>query len=263
MLRTEKVCLKWEDFQGNVTSAFGTLKESGDFVDVTLVCEDGQLVKAHRVILASTSPFFMSILSKSSHSQPLIYMRGVLFEDLVGIVDFLYSGETSVLQENLNRFLTLAQELQLKGLSGKDDDDDEEEEEVIEEIHKKGTNGDQVLVKEEHEKHGKAQKNKPLANQDEAIDGVDCVFVDLEGLDEKVNSFIVKSDKRLGETYHNEKANVCKVCGKEGSRSNIRGHIEAKHIIGIGHTCNVCNKIIKTRDGLRTHIKKLHSEING
>ena len=97
MLRTEKVCLKWEDFQENVTSAFGTLKESGDFVDVTLVCEDGQPVKAHRVILASTSPFFMSILGKSSHPQPLIYMRGVHFEDLVGIVDFLYSGETSVL----------------------------------------------------------------------------------------------------------------------------------------------------------------------
>ena len=113
MMRTEKICLKWEDFQENVTSVFRTLKESADFVDVTLVSEDGQHVKAHKVILASTSPFFMNLLGKSSHPQPLIYMRGVLYEDLVGLVDFLYTGETSILQENLNRFLALAQELQL------------------------------------------------------------------------------------------------------------------------------------------------------
>ena len=260
MLRTEKISLKWEDFQENVSSAFGTLKESGDFVDVTLVCEDGQLVKAHRVILASTSPYFMSILGKSSHSQPLIYMRGVLFEDLVGIVDFLYSGETSVLQENLNRFLSLAQELQLKGLSGRGEEG-EEGEEGGEEMHKEGNY--QLLVKEESKRDGKVPKNKPLAKPNESTDGIDRVSVDLEGLDEKVNSFIVSSDKRLGESYRNEKASVCNVCGKEGSRSNIRGHIEAKHIIGTRHTCNFCSKIIKTRDGLRTHMKKLHSEFNG
>ena len=214
----------------------------------------------------------MSILGKSSHPQPLIYMRGVLFEDLVGIVDFLYSGETSVLQENLNRFLTLAQELQLKGLSGKDEEEEEGpcflgEEEVNEQVQaimaklaNRGNNGDQVLVKEESKK---AQKKKSVANPNEAIDGIDSVFVDLEGLDEKVNSLIGYSDKRLGESYQNMRASVCNVCGKEGSRSNIRGHIEAKHINGTGHTCNVCSRIIKTRDGLRTHIKNLHGEIIG
>ena len=268
MIRTEKISLKWEDFQENVTSAFGTLKESGDFVDVTLVCEDGQLVKAHRVILASTSPYFMSILGKSIHPQPLIYMRGVLFEDLVGIVDFLYSGETSVLQENLNRFLTLAQELKLKGLSGKDEDEEEGdgeegEEEVEGEIHKKDKYDGQVLVKKESKKECKVQKNKPSADPNEATDGIDSVFVDPEGLAEKVNSFIATSEKRLGESYRNEKASVCNVCGKEGSKSNIKGHIEAKHIIGTRHTCNFCSKMIKTRDGLRTHVKKLHSGING
>ena len=258
MFKTEKVCLKWEDFQGNVSSAFGTLKQTEDFVDVTLVCEDGQHVKAHKVILASTSPFFMRILGKSVlHLQPLIYMRGVHFEDLVGIVDFLYSGETSVLQENLNRFLTLAQELQLKGLSGKDEEEEEEEGE-IEAIDRKNN---EVRVKEETKKGRKVQESKPLTNLSE--DGVDSLCVDMDELDEKVNSLIGSSDNRLGESYRNEKASVCSVCGKEGSRSNIRGHIEAKHITGISQTCNVCTKILKTRDGLRTHMKKSHSEING
>ena len=43
-------------------------------------------------------------------------MRGVKFEDLLAIVDFFYCGETNVLQENLDSFLALADELQLRGL---------------------------------------------------------------------------------------------------------------------------------------------------
>ena len=46
-------------------------------------------------------------------------MRGVRFEDLLAIVDFLYFGETNVFQENLDSFLSIAEELQLKGLMGK------------------------------------------------------------------------------------------------------------------------------------------------
>ena len=41
----------------NVNSAFGNLIEDKDFSDVTLACEDGQQVEAHKVILAASSPF--------------------------------------------------------------------------------------------------------------------------------------------------------------------------------------------------------------
>ena len=45
-------------------------------------------------------------------------MRGMKSEDLVAIVDFLYCGEANVFQENLDSFLAIAEELQLKGLMG-------------------------------------------------------------------------------------------------------------------------------------------------
>ena len=51
-------------------------------------------------------------------------MRGTKFEDLTAIVDFLYFGEANVLQENLDDFLALAAEMQLKGLSGNKEGDD-------------------------------------------------------------------------------------------------------------------------------------------
>lgn len=114
----EKLCLKWNDFDENVKSAFANFQSDQDFSDVTLACEDGQQVEAHKVILASCSPFLMELLRKNKHPHPIIYMRGVKFEDLVTIVEFLYLGEVNIYQENLAVFLTLAEELQLKGLTG-------------------------------------------------------------------------------------------------------------------------------------------------
>ena len=57
---SEKLCLQQTDFQENIKSAIGNLREDQDFQDVTLVSEDGQQVEAHKVILASSSPFSKS-----------------------------------------------------------------------------------------------------------------------------------------------------------------------------------------------------------
>ena len=69
---SEKLCLKWNDYQENVNSALGSLREDNDFADVTLVCVDGQQVEAHKVILAASSPFFQNLLKKNKHPHPLI-----------------------------------------------------------------------------------------------------------------------------------------------------------------------------------------------
>ena len=45
---SEKLCLQWKDYQENIKSAFGNLREDHDFADVTLACEDGQQVEAHK-----------------------------------------------------------------------------------------------------------------------------------------------------------------------------------------------------------------------
>merc|ERR1711936_1173219 len=114
----EKLCLQWNDFKDNISSAFGDLREDQEFTDVTLACEDGQQVEAHKVVLIASSPFFLNILKRNKHTHPLIFMRGVKSENLTAMVDFFYHGETNVFQENLDSFLVLAEELQLKGLRG-------------------------------------------------------------------------------------------------------------------------------------------------
>ena len=118
MQNSEKLCLQWNDFQTNLKSAFQGFRNDQDFADVTLVCEDGIHIETHKVILASSSPFFMEILKKNKHPHPMIYMRGLKAEALVAMVDFLYYGEANVNQESLEIFLGLAEELRLRGLTG-------------------------------------------------------------------------------------------------------------------------------------------------
>ena len=119
----EKLCLQWNDFQNKVISAFGDLRDDNDFTDVTLACEDGQQVEAHKVVLMASSPFFLNLLKKKKHPHPLVFMRGVKFEDLVSMVDFLYNGEANVYQDNLDSFLAMAEELKLKGLKRQEEVD--------------------------------------------------------------------------------------------------------------------------------------------
>ena len=53
----EKFCLRWNDFENNISVAFRELREDKDFFDVTLACDDEQ-IQAHKVILSACSPFF-------------------------------------------------------------------------------------------------------------------------------------------------------------------------------------------------------------
>ena len=53
-------------------------------------------------------------LNKRSH--PLILMRGLKYEDLLALVDFFYYGEVNIFEDNLDCFLGIADEFQVKGL---------------------------------------------------------------------------------------------------------------------------------------------------
>jgi len=115
-MASEKFCLRWNDFETNISVAFRELREDKDFFDVTLACDDQQM-QAHKVILSACSPFFRSVLKKNPHAHPLLYLKGVKYVDLVAVLNFMYHGEVNVAQEELNSFLAVAEELKVKGLT--------------------------------------------------------------------------------------------------------------------------------------------------
>ena len=237
---SEKLCLQWNNFQNNIKNAFGHLRNTTDFVDVTLACEDGHQIEAHRLILASSSPFFHNLFQRSRHPHPMIYMRGMKSEDLVSILDFLYSGEAKLYQENLNTFLTIAEEFQLKGLESN-----------YKENHEKRSN--QIYEEPEAEKTHSALEemvNEVLPMKSKSIVG------ELKDLDEKVKSMMEKGENMLP-TGRTQTSYKCKLCGKQGQGNDIRKHIEANHVRGVSIPCNYCEETFNSRRAFVQH-KKIH-----
>jgi len=116
MSSSEKLCLHWNDFAANITNTLHDLKEDKDFTDLTLVCADKQ-VEVHKVVLASSSNFFRRVLKNVKHSHPLIYLSGIKFKDLEAVLSFMYLWQVKLAQEDLDSFLALAEELEVKGLT--------------------------------------------------------------------------------------------------------------------------------------------------
>ena len=65
-----KVILSWNEFATNAPKTFKQLWREQDFTDVTLATEDDQQIKAHKVILSSSSDFFRNLLLRNPHPNP-------------------------------------------------------------------------------------------------------------------------------------------------------------------------------------------------
>ena len=267
---SEKLCLQWNEFKESANVLFENLREDNDFADVTLACEDGKEVKAHKVILAASSPLFKTLLTKHKHPHPLIFIRGINSENLEAIVDFLYRGEANVLQDNLDSFLLIAEDLKLKGLVGPGEEVGEEK--ALKEESKskltpgKPNNQADSNVNSPREKEAYIHQEEAFIHKEETFihkEGVTLASSNnsdeyLQQLDEKVKSMIEKSEKkmRVGKSFH--RVNICKVCGKEGQWVAIRDHIEANHLEGVSLACNQCEKTFRSRVSLRMHRSIIH-----
>ena len=264
MSTSEKFCLKWNDFQKNLSSSFQDIR--GDFCDVTLAGEGNEKILTHKVILAASSTFFHEILRENQHPHPLLYMKGIKGVHLASVVDFMYNGEVNILQEDLNDFLSVAEELKLKGLQANEADNKSLGEapspckpsikprnKTIPQAAK--INYAQTSIDENIQEF----KTKVEVDSSDVEYNTAMVTIDIpenkitttnEELDERIRSMMTRSD---GQWY-------CNICGKDGKTNQvIIRHIEAKHIEGVSHPCNQCGKLFRSRHGLVVHISYLHS----
>ena len=244
---SQELSLKWNDFQENLQTSVKSLHESYDFADVTLACEDGQDFEVHKVILAASSTFFQNLLKRNKHQKPLIYMRGVQSEDLKAIIEFLYSGETYICEESLDSFLSIAEELKVRGLVGTFNNRKEEKEKEAMLTDDKEQIGEKFVVAN----HVIEDKSLALSSSDESYDS-------LEKLEEKLKTFMIKSENLLANK--SQRATICKLCGKEGMISDIKKHIEANHLEGINLPCNHCERVFKSSRTLKDHVRIHTSE---
>ena len=277
---SENFCLKWNDFVENVTTSFAMLRNDKDFSDVTLACADGPQIKAHRIILASGSLMFKTLFEQNLMEKPVIFMRGVKSDQLTLIVDFLYKGEINIEQDNLNEFLALAEDLQLKGLT-------QTGEKVLDSFKAKQIDGTTVASKYskqgkissidkthkawgENQKVSKTEVENSQLNAEQDPSGILSVIQDFQTFKPGAKSGVTFQDgfdhleMEIGKLMEkvDGKGWTCVSCGKTDQKINIKKHIEGHHIEREDHYCNLCGKHCRSRNALQNHASMNHREWN-
>ncbi|XP_023327406.1 protein tramtrack, beta isoform isoform X5 [Eurytemora carolleeae] len=286
----EKFCLKWNDFETNLSRAFSELREEKDFFDVTLVCEDNQL-DAHKVILSACSPFFRNILKKNPHKHPLLYLKDVRWEDMQSILTFMYQGEVNVAQDQLTSFLAVAEDLKVKGLTQSPKSDPHSsagsKESKPEPSHKRSSSTSNInggaapaklpkLTKGEYSDRGSSTQSQSLP----LIKVEEMPVVDLEQ-ENQVEEYVEEGYEDYEEGYdideegydlqgsvqQPQQSNMmrlsselkpfpCNHCDKHfASKKSLQNHNRSHD----GKTtCNQCVKTFSTVSNLNTHLQQKH-----
>ena len=243
---SENFCLKWKAFHSNVSNAFGLLRNEDYLHDVTLVSDDHKQISAHKLVLSACSEHFKDIFKYSNkpNAHPFLCLDGIKSDDLENILDYIYNGEVRMLQENLDRFLFVAQKLKLKGLLGKGDKNSQQKED-------NSSDEEMNTVKEEYtEELNPADK----PNQDNVVGDKVKVPVSSESINELENA-LNQHLERLGPGLYQ-----CKLCGKTARMgTDIKKHIET-HIEGLSYPCQVCGKTFSTTNSIRSHRSQHHRQ---
>ena len=282
----ERICVQWHDFKENISTSFENLRKDNDFADVTLACEDGKQVAAHKVILTSSSPVFWNILRNNRHAHPVIYMKDVSSFDLLAILDFIYCGKTFIAEEKANSFFAIAEDLQLKAFLDTTDRGREVERDTViqsnEAVHQSGQKGDINIPKEVA--HPEQDVYEPTKSE---VDGNVAVTFsedlqeyeeqtnstmekislitskifsgDLLEYEQQTNSMMEKTTKKIQRSGEMKLIYICKVCGKEGGVSNVKSHIQTRHIEGACIPCNLCQKTFRSNSALSVHKWRKHN----
>ena len=213
---SEKFCLKWNDFQSNVTKSFEAFRNDEHLHDVTLVSDDQNQATAHKIILSASSEYFNNIFNKNKISNPFLCLEGLSLRDLNNILDYIYYGEIQIYQEDLDRFLSMAQRFKIKGLVGADEVKKEENSEML--------------------------PDNTFNSVDNPIQKIDTT--DLTEIDEKLFENMEENSDRTWS---------CKICSKIlPVRNNMKLHVET-HVEGLSFPCNICGKVYRSRNVLRNH----------
>ena len=231
------------------------MRNDDDFSDVTLACDGDQSIEAHKFILAAPSTFFSLQLKKNKHPHPLLYMRGVSSNQLKAVVDFIYYGEVNIYKDDLDEFLNIAEELQLRGISGS-----EAKKSQPQLGQYASANQDVTTFYEKVTFEEPGYVSNPI-KADTSFEDTSMVPADVYS-----NKQITKNQNledtliSMMEILGPGKGYACKICENTEfkKKDHMRNHIEANHIEGVTHPCTKCGKSYRSTHCLTQHVSKYH-----
>ena len=116
-----------QEFDSEKSKVINDIFNKSQLADVTLLNGRDEF-SAHKLILASVSPVLRSVFERSSQN-PILFLRGTESRHIKSMLSFIYTGEASVEVRDIDEFIKLGSDLEIKGL-------DTTEEEKKQEIRK-------------------------------------------------------------------------------------------------------------------------------
>ena len=124
-------------------------------------------------------------------------MKGTKFENLLATIDFLYYGEANVFQENLDSFLSMAEELKLKGLTGQQDVSEDNTEAYEKEMTTNLPSKGEKWISNKRRNNFASQNELAIIESHQEKTVQNFVSGDLQELDEKVKSMMENSQNLI------------------------------------------------------------------
>ena len=267
--------INWRNFQPWASDAIKNLFEDQNFSDVTLVSDELKELRAHKVILSASSPFFSSILKTKTNPQPLLFLKGIKFDVLSLILKFIYEGEVNVPHDLVQNFMMIAHEIKIKGLNleafennkdleypskeadplENDNSKDEEVNYIQEEVvsNEVSVNASETLLESsssnmKYELEALVDDTTTDDNYElEALDEATDIEMDLSSENAVISEQLIGSSKDQEITIKNEQAYLIKYPKFESSDENR-----------FACTDTICGKSFKSLIHLDNHRKRVH-----
>ncbi|XP_050512389.1 protein tramtrack, beta isoform-like [Diabrotica virgifera virgifera] len=281
----QQFVLRWHYHENTLVHNLPCFLDGDIMTDVTLSVGSHQ-VKAHKIILAMCSVYFLQLFQEMKSAHPVVILHNVSFEEVKAILSFMYRGQCVVSQDQLPSLLSVAKLLKVQGLCD-------------------------MKVPENRPRPEGLSKNEPLQSSDKLINDdnfhryeYDCKLRPADRLTENILSKRHYDDdtpkNEYSNIHHNFKSlnyyddNVlpltkdstepiplkyeepylfprkcpskdssetckCFLCGKYLSNQyNLRVHMETHE--EAYHACQSCPHVSRSRDALRKHVSYRHPE---
>merc|ERR1711971_329269 len=207
--------------------------------------------------------------------------------ELSALMDFMYQGEVSVAQEDLNTFLSVAEELKVKGLTQNETENkspdrpysrrgglskkssqesqhraassdsqyrkyqqpQEDAEADIQEIVPVKTEAPGEMF--EDQEYGETEYNEGY-EYEEAAPEMDTSLMSAEVGNRDLNVLVNENMTRVRGGWQ------CRLCQKIDTKSHIEEHLESAHLEGVEYPCQFCGIKKHSRTSLRKHVASAH-----
>ena len=246
--------IRCDSFPSKLAGVVQNIFDKSDYSDVSLICDNNKVIRAHQFILGSNSQVFREILKYNNiATHPWIYLNGVDYDILLMVVKYLYFGEVAVDSGDLTEFFKVASDfkLSLSPEISNFEDPKNEKDSNIDSINKSWNQQNYENTNFKEECKGDT-RDESLPKKQEQL--VDKFFKDIK---KRVNV------DQNGEKVRQQelKGSQCPDCGKLFSQnSSMLLHHQSSHQ-GIKFQCNKCDYSATQKGHLKIHVKGKHENI--